>query len=286
MGAPHHKKDSIKKTNLDFHADEAELFDQIHVEIFSNYEIEKSRNNIEFIKMSLGKSNLCVDIGCGTGFLTALELGSFESIVATDISSKMIEKTRQKMPNSKKLNFLVCDAENSPFKNEVFDLVSISSVLHHLPSPLSALLEANRILRENGFIYITREPNDARYSKLADFLHRTLHFVFYNSKKKSQTKTTSANLNSSEVDIHYPTGFNVNSLSNFLCSKRFNVVRASSYHWVFSATTSSFTKNVLSKVNCLIERVPFSWKFGRSIFIIAKKIEQPRTAPLNCENRI
>jgi len=271
-------KVKVKRDNLAFHEIEAEIFDEVHMEILSHYEIAKSRNNIGLITINLTRPNLCVDIGCGTGFLTALELNNFEGIVATDISRKMIKKARQKLPNSTKLNFLVCDAENLPFRNEIFDLISMSSILHHLPSPISALLEANRVLRDNGFVYITREPNDTSYSRFVDFPHRILQFVSYISKKNSRTKTISTSLNYLKVDIHCPHGFNVESLSNFFYSRHFNVVRARSYHWIFPATASSFIKSVLSKVNFLIEKLPFSWKFGRSIFVVAQKCEHAHIA--------
>jgi len=48
----------------------------------------------------------------------------------------------------------VCEAGYLPFRNGVFDLVSYIETLEHLPNPVLALLEARRVLREKGKVYI------------------------------------------------------------------------------------------------------------------------------------
>lgn len=50
------------------------------------------------------------------------------------------------------LNFVVCDTEFLPFKSGVVDLVSVSSVLHHLPNPFGSIGEIARALRRGVFV--------------------------------------------------------------------------------------------------------------------------------------
>lgn len=53
---------------------------------------------------------------------------------------------------------VVCDAQNLPFKDEVFDIITASEVLEHMHNPIQALHEWRRVLKTGKNIYITT-PN-------------------------------------------------------------------------------------------------------------------------------
>jgi len=103
-----------------------------------------------------------IDVGCGTGFVTGFELPHYTLVIATDISRKMLKVAKRRLKNAKASNLVVCDADFLPFRSNVADLVSVSSVLHHLPKPFSTFHEISRVLKKGGFIYITREPSFQR----------------------------------------------------------------------------------------------------------------------------
>lgn len=50
---------------------------------------------------------------------------------------------------------IVCDIEDIPEESESFDVILCSEVLEHLPNPVSALNELNRLLRGEGILIIT-----------------------------------------------------------------------------------------------------------------------------------
>ena len=51
-------------------------------------------------------------------------------------------------------NFLVCHAENLPFRNKSFDWVHMRSVLDHFYNPYRAIVEAYRVLKDNGKLLV------------------------------------------------------------------------------------------------------------------------------------
>lgn len=266
----------VKKKNILHHDVEADFFEIIHPEGSSIYERLKVLRDINLIRESLEIRSLCVDIGCGTGFLTSFELPRYRFVVATDISRRMLEVVKKRFKTFEGLNLLLCDAENLPLKSEIADMVSVSSVLHHLPNPFRSILQMSRILRNDGILYIIREPNDVRFRRFFNFLDDVMirgliefmHCLPFLRKRKEKSDILKEilrkdGLSYKEVDVHCPNGFNIEELLHFLSLNHFKVISAHSYHWIFF--------DVLSNVNFVIEKIPLSDKFGRYTCFIVRK---------------
>ena len=52
------------------------------------------------------------------------------------------------------LDFKNIDAQNTGFKNESFDYVIASNMIHHIPYPIKFFKEMNRILKKDGKLII------------------------------------------------------------------------------------------------------------------------------------
>lgn len=106
-------------------------------------------------KKEVPENSSILDIACGTGDVL-LFLGNTnpEFLAGIDISSKAVEKTRKKLeelPNDIKIG----DAENNiPWPDKTFDVVTITSAIHHFPNPEKVLFEANRILKNKGKLIV------------------------------------------------------------------------------------------------------------------------------------
>ena len=48
-----------------------------------------------------------------------------------------------------------CPADNIPVSNKSFDAILCTEVLEHIPDPKSVLIEFNRVLKDNGHLFIT-----------------------------------------------------------------------------------------------------------------------------------
>lgn len=273
----------VKKANIRHHDAEAEIFERAHPEGSSVYERSKVSKSMAFIAGNSNMRDLCVDVGCGTGFVTGFELPLYKTVVATDISRRMLEVVRKRLGHFASLNLLVCDAEYLPLKSEIADLVSVSSVLHHLPKPFNSLTDISRILKEGGFLYVTREPNFQRLRRFFDFFDQVIvqklaklfrRLPLFRSELYREPNIVVDGLDYAKVDVHYSTGFHVTQLAEFLRSKSFDLIFAHSYHWIYPDSSRRLLSQLLTKSNFVIERIPLLTKFGRYISLIARKIER------------
>ena len=74
-----------------------------------------------------------LDLGAGTGLLTASIISAFPNATATliDVSEKMLEKARERFSSDKRVHFLIGDYSHSTLPGEYNLIVSAMSI-HHL----------------------------------------------------------------------------------------------------------------------------------------------------------
>jgi SAM-dependent methyltransferase len=117
----------------------------------------KVRANLLRIAERTGTGRL-LDIGCGTGFVISLLADTFDEIHGIDPTSAMLAKVDLEQGN---VTLHEGVAEALPFPDSTFDLVTAYSVFHHLADHRPALVEAARVLRPGGVLYVDLEPNRA-----------------------------------------------------------------------------------------------------------------------------
>lgn len=99
--------------------------------------------------VKLNPSSLVIDLGCGiAGCLLSLNCNEK---IGLDISH--INLIIARAQNSK-LMLVQADAEQVPFREQVFDAVLIVDLLHHVPKPSAVIKEVSRILRKDGQLFI------------------------------------------------------------------------------------------------------------------------------------
>jgi ubiquinone/menaquinone biosynthesis C-methylase UbiE len=113
------------------------------------------------------KLNL-LDVGCGTGQLIediANELGTcFATITGIDTAKNMVEiATQKKIPQA---HFSHGDAENLPFANAQFDIVTCCHSFPYYRDKLQALQEFKRVLRPDGYIFLISASENNIYDKI------------------------------------------------------------------------------------------------------------------------
>ena len=99
-----------------------------------------------------------LDIAAGTGDLTrvfARQAGPQGLVVHTDINRSMLSVGRDRMLNEGlSLPTTVCDAEQLPFPDHSFDLVSVAFGLRNMTHKDRALSEMARVLRPGGRLLV------------------------------------------------------------------------------------------------------------------------------------
>lgn len=112
-----------------------------------------------------------LECACGTGMLTVRVAPKCKSIVATDLSRKMLERASKKCSRYGNARFEFADITHLEFPNGSFDKVIAANVIHLLEDPMKALDELDRVCKPGGQMiiptYINREKNKGRTSGIA-----------------------------------------------------------------------------------------------------------------------
>ncbi|NTU61294.1 MAG: class I SAM-dependent methyltransferase [Caldiserica bacterium] len=105
-------------------------------------------------------SGKLLDVGCGPGwFLKDLDK-VFPSIEFTgcDLSERMVFHARNNLPS--KVKVVAGDAQNLPFSDNSFDVVTSTLAFHHFPQPGKVISEFHRVLKPNGLMIVADARRD------------------------------------------------------------------------------------------------------------------------------
>jgi len=93
-----------------------------------------------------------LDVGCGNGTLLS-RMAKMKTIqgFGTDISPQMIKCATSRYPE---LTFAVSDCEKIPFDDDSIDIITVCAAYHHFPNVNAFVVEAKRLLKRGGSLYI------------------------------------------------------------------------------------------------------------------------------------
>ncbi|MFI5316888.1 MAG: class I SAM-dependent methyltransferase [Myxococcota bacterium] len=92
-----------------------------------------------------------LEIGCGTGELTAKLAARVGRVVALDLSAEMLAAARRRCAQLANVELVRADAQSFPLAAESFDVIASIATFHHLP--LAATFErAKDALRPGGML--------------------------------------------------------------------------------------------------------------------------------------
>ena len=146
---------------------------------------------------------LLLDVGCGVGtFLKLAEEQGFD-VQGTEISEFAVKYVK----NSLKIDVFKGDLEEAHFPEDSFDVVTIWHTLEHIPDPMAALKEINRLLKKDGLLVVA-VPNLNNYiTRISYLLGRGKKLMLFSVKAKEwhlyhfSAKTLSAMLEKTGFEI-------------------------------------------------------------------------------------
>ncbi|HEX5727400.1 MAG TPA: class I SAM-dependent methyltransferase, partial [Longimicrobiaceae bacterium] len=94
-----------------------------------------------------------LEVGCGTGELTARLAERSARVLAIDLSPEMIRVARSRSAGRSNVGYLVADAAGWSFPRERFDCIVSVATLHHLPLQ-PTLRKLREALRPGGTLVI------------------------------------------------------------------------------------------------------------------------------------
>jgi ubiquinone/menaquinone biosynthesis C-methylase UbiE len=141
------------------------VFEDIETAKRYNKETQKWMRNVSKSFVSVAKKwgitdGKVLDVGTGTGLLAiglAKGIPGVE-VIGLDLSDVVLEIARDNVQKSEgllRVSFEKGDAEDMPFEDGTFDLVTSSNTLHLIKSPTKMFNEIHRVLKPKGRFFIS-----------------------------------------------------------------------------------------------------------------------------------
>jgi SAM-dependent methyltransferase len=161
--------DEFSLQDIEFHRQTAEAYDREITEEFAVYHRYLLEPYLDRLARDLSSAH-ALDLGCGTGVVSlALAKRGFE-VIGIDHSLEMLAIAQAKA-SAADLNgscrFITGDVRDLPASDGEFDVVTCQGLLHHLDGSAGCLRELDRVLRPDGFFYISEPCRDATPLKRA-----------------------------------------------------------------------------------------------------------------------
>ena len=134
-----------------------------HERVHPNYPDWNFLNHLrvyQFIEQFVSGKRV-LDVGCGTGYGTALLAKSAKSIVGIDISERTIRGNQKRYPG---IDFQTMDAHELKFPDASLDFIVSTENFEHLSDQAKHLAELRRVLSEDGIAFIAT-PNPEQTTK-------------------------------------------------------------------------------------------------------------------------
>lgn len=115
-----------------------------------------------------GKKGL--DIGCGNGYQTRKLADLGAEMTGIDICEAFLETAvDRERANSKGINYINCNAVNTPFPDGTFGFATAIMSLMDMTDPVAAIKEAFRVIKPGGFLQfnICHPNTDMSYRRVA-----------------------------------------------------------------------------------------------------------------------
>jgi len=134
-----------------------------------------------------------LDVATGAGHTALLFAPQVEHVIATDLTEQMVNKAAElaKARGLHNIETRQADAEQLPFADNQFDLVTCRIAMHHFPNPKQAIAEFVRVLKPGGILGYTdnvtvSEQEAARYYNAYEKLRDPSHNWVYSTTDLQQ----------------------------------------------------------------------------------------------------
>jgi len=152
---------------------EAEYYSKIsggYDELYLKEQMEKFEKLRKFVGFK--KSDFVLDVGCGTGSITNEIKKNVKFVIGIDVSIGMV-----KLAKKKGIICVVADAENLPFKRDVFDKVICITTIQNIENQEKGMNEMERVCKKKGMVIITAMKRSKKIFFLRYLLKKGIFLV-------------------------------------------------------------------------------------------------------------
>jgi len=175
------------------------------------------------------KRKKVLDAGCGSGIYSNLLAKKGAKVSGLELSKEMLDIAKDYCKYYK-IDFKQGSIDNIPYKNNSFDIILSSLVIHYLKNPEKAFKEFNRVLKKNGtLVFSTHHPVFAAMHDLKKVRGKNIMSIedYFKEKKYfwklhgNKTKIPSYTFNLKRlVDIVNQNGFIIERIEEPFISKK------------------------------------------------------------------
>lgn len=260
----------VIEANVAFYLQVAEKYDTYETYLFDpvlQQSLEDDLDRIGARLSRLGRSVSCLDCGGGTGNLTLKMCKRGWTVTVVDVSEKMLSLLHEKARAQGFYPALVHSTIEQYLEttHETYDLVTFSSVLHHLYSYLSVVERSVQRLRPGGVFYSNYDPLSRKHPFSArvfesfettiakvlfdprdvfpGILRRLRRFVSPNDPAFGRVVTTAGDL----AEFHVGSGVDDKQILQILQTNGFSVLE----HKRFATGRTNFTRSLNNRLRLL-----------------------------------
>jgi ubiquinone/menaquinone biosynthesis C-methylase UbiE len=145
----------------------AATYDASHPEIFNPVEQARLAGAVRDVLAACARADgarRVLDVGAGTGNLSAHFLDAGADVVSADVSPGCLRVMSERFRATGRHAVQLIDGRSlGVFQDATFDVAACYSVLHHVPDYLALVAEMARVVRPGGLVYIDHERHDASW---------------------------------------------------------------------------------------------------------------------------
>jgi len=110
----------------------------------------------DLMAMIDAKENMvALDVATRGGHVAKSLARNVSKVVATDLTEEMLRNTASHLSTITNIEFIVADAEDLPFEENSFDIITCRYAAHHFPHPKKFVQEVYRTLKPGGkFLFV------------------------------------------------------------------------------------------------------------------------------------
>jgi ubiquinone/menaquinone biosynthesis C-methylase UbiE len=164
------KENIALRVNEIFHDLEGKEYQNKHIDIFTGEALRWKKIAKKYF-LTHNSPITVLDVGTGTGFIplnTASILSEKDTFICSDISQEMLDVTKSNLSLENfecKFDFLKLDGKTIDLDKGTTAIITMNSVLHHIPNLELFFTQLNKLLLPNGRIIIGHEPNKLFYQE-------------------------------------------------------------------------------------------------------------------------
>lgn len=127
---------------------------------------------------------IALDIATGGGHVAKHLSKHVAEVIASDITKEMLNNTAKHLNSYENISYKVADAEELPFNDNTFDIVTCRIAAHHFPSSEKFIAEVYRVLKPGGqFLFIDNiAPENQTLDKFVNTLEKIRDYSHVRSR--------------------------------------------------------------------------------------------------------